>query len=262
MISRHSPTPTAPRSHLANARRLAVGFGVSLLLATVGLPAKLAAQSPEPAPPAVDGDQLGAWYMYFFTARFGEGPWGVQGDAQLRQWNLAGDLEQLLLRGGLTYRPEGFDGMLTLGYASITTGQFGRDFDGTVHENRVYQEALLPHRVAKRLLLAHRFRFEQRWNEGQDLRTRYRYMLFANVPFNADALGEGVWHLALYNELFVNGQRDIGDGRAVEYFDRNRTYAGIGYGIAEGLRVQLGAMRQTTNAWAKNQLQVSLHQAW
>ena len=251
----------------ARSRRPA-GFGESLTLGAllavlcVSLSAKLVAQAPEPSPPPVDGDQLGAWYMYFWNTRFGESPWGLQGDVQLRQWNVAGDLEQLLLRGGLTYTPANVDGTFTLGYASITTGQFGGDFDGTVHENRVYQEALLPHRIADRILLTHRFRYEQRFNEGQDFRTRYRYMLFFNVPFNDTKLGKDVWHLALYNELFVNGQRDIGDGRSVEWFDRNRTYGGIGYGIAEGLRVQLGVMRQTTNAWAKNQLQVSLHQAW
>ena len=245
---------------------VAAGFGVSLrttlltVLAVLSLSAKLAAQAPEPTPPAVDGDQLGAWYMYFYQAKFKEdGRWGVQGDLQYRQWNILGDLEQLLLRSGLTYSPEGFDGLLTLGYANITTGQFGSDFDGTVNENRIYQEALLPHRVADRILLTHRFRYEQRFNEGQDFRTRYRYMLFFNVPFNDTKLGKDVWHLALYNELFINGERDT---PTRQFFDRNRTYAGIGYGIAEGMRVQLGVMRQTTNAWAKNQLQFSLHQTW
>ena len=51
-------------------------------------------------------DQLGAWYMYFFNTNFNDSPWGVQGDIQHRNWNIAGDLEQLLLRGGLTYSPK------------------------------------------------------------------------------------------------------------------------------------------------------------
>ena len=38
-----------------------------------------------------DEDQLGAWYMYFFSGKMGEGPWGVQGDAQFRNWDLGGD---------------------------------------------------------------------------------------------------------------------------------------------------------------------------
>ncbi len=207
-------------------------------------------------------DQLGAWYMYFFTKRFSDGPWGVQGDFQLRQWNIAGDLEQLLLRGGLTYTPRDVAGTFTLGYANITTGQFGSELDGTVSENRIYQEALLPHKIAARVLLTHRFRYEQRFNEDQDFRTRYRYNLFLNVPLNGEGLTKGVFYAALYNELFINGQQDIGDGRTVAWFDRNRTYLGLGYGLSPKLRTQLGVMRQTTNAWAKNQLQFSLHQAW
>ena len=235
------------------------------LLAAAALIASAAAagaQGSSPTPPPIDGDQLGAWYMYFWNVRFGDSPWGLQGDAQLRQWNVAGDLEQLLLRGGLTYSPDDVEGTFTLGYANITTGQFGGDFDGTVSESRVYQEALLPHRLAERVLLTHRFRYEQRFNDGQDFRTRYRYNLFVNVPFNGDGLDSGVWYAALYNELFVNGERGIGDGRRVEFFDRNRTYLGLGYGLRDGLRAQLGVMQQTTNAWSKPQLQVSLHQAW
>ena len=215
-------------------------------------------------PPPVDGDALGIWYMYFHQARFGEGPWGVQGDLQFRNWDVpGGDLEQLLLRSGLTYTPEDVAGTFTLGYASITTGQYDRDFDGAVHENRIYQEALLPHRLADRILLTHRFRYEQRFNEGQDFRTRFRYNLFVNVPFNGDdGLGAGVWYGAFYNEVFVNGERDIGDGRRVRFFDRNRTYLALGYGLSPKLRLQAGWMRQTTVDWAKNQLQLSAHHTW
>ena len=200
--------------------------------------------------------------MYFYTARFGESPWGLQGDLQLRQWNIAGDLEQLLLRSGLTYTPRDVQATFTLGYASITSGAFGVDFDGTSHESRVYQEALLPHRLASRVLLAHRFRYEQRFVEGQDFRTRYRYNLFVNVPFNGTTLTEHVWYAALYNELFVNGERGIGNGRTVQAFDRNRTYLGLGYGLSPKLRVQAGWMQQATDAWTKGQLQLSLHQRW
>ena len=53
-----------------------------------------------------DEDQMGAWYMYFWSADFKETGWGAQGDLQYRNWNIIGDLEQLLLRGGLTYVPK------------------------------------------------------------------------------------------------------------------------------------------------------------
>lgn len=50
----------------------------------------------------VDEDQLGAWYMYFFNAPFENSQWGLQGDVQYRNWDLIGDLEQFLIRGGVT----------------------------------------------------------------------------------------------------------------------------------------------------------------
>jgi hypothetical protein len=230
----------------------------ALLLAALLLAATIA---PSAALADIDEDKLGAWYMYFFNRSGGEGNWGFQGDVQYRNWNLGGDLEQLLLRGGLTWTPDSGNITLTLGYANITTGVFGSD-DSTNTEHRVYQEASLPQRVADRLLLRHRFRYEQRWVDGQDFRTRYRYALFANIPLNRKDLNRGAWYLAFYNELFINGQRDIGDDRTVEYFDRNRLYGAVGYSIRDNLRLQGGYMYQYAEAFRKGQLQLSLHHAF
>ena len=206
----------------------------------------------------IDQDQLGGWYMYFFDAKFKESSWGVQGDIQLRNWGVADDLEQLLIRSGITYRPKNAEVKLTLGYGNITTGTFG-DSEATVKENRIYQEALFPVKFGKRLYTNHRFRYEQRFVENQDFRTRYRYNLFLNIPLNKAVIENKTVYLSIYNELFINGERSIGNGNTVEIFDRNRRYYALGYQIKQGMKVQLGTMRQTTNAWAKNQLQLSFH---
>lgn len=224
-----------------------------LALAALAAPSQVHAQ--------IDEDQLGAWYMYFFDARFDDSQWGLQGDLQYRNWDMLGDLEQLLLRGGLTWRPRSNDALLTLGYANITTGEFG-DGDATVNEDRIYQEAALPQKIGNRIFLRHRFRYEQRWVENQDFRTRFRYAIFMNVPFNRDDLGKGAWYLSLYNEIFINGERDIGDGGTVELFDRNRFYAAIGYSLSDRLRLQTGFMHQKTDNWDKPQFQLSVHQAF
>ncbi|MEM1327793.1 MAG: DUF2490 domain-containing protein [Bacteroidota bacterium] len=208
-----------------------------------------------------DEDQLGTWYMYFFNEKFGESQFGIQGDYQFRFWNAGSDLEQILLRTGLTYAPKNADILFTLGYANITTGEFGESTE-TVGEDRIYQEGLFGQKIGERFFLTHRLRYEQRWVEDQDLRTRYRYNLFVNVPLNATKMGKGTIHLALYNEIFLNGQRDIGDGRTVQFFDRNRIYLGLGYGFTDKLRMQLGWMKQTTVNWSKGQAQVSLHHSW
>ena len=74
---------------------------IRTLLIAVGLLASMSG----PAVAQVDESQTGAWYMYYFDASPGNERWGYQGDIQYRNWNLGGDLEQLLLRGGLTYTP-------------------------------------------------------------------------------------------------------------------------------------------------------------
>ena len=203
-------------------------------------------------------NELGAWYMYFFDKSIPESAWGFQGDIQYRNWNVAGDLEQLLLRGGITYKPKEVDIKLTLGYGNITTGAYGSE-TSTTSESRIYQEALFPVQFGNRVYTNHRFRYEQRFVENQDFRTRYRYNLFVNIGLNKEAMEAKTVYLALYNEIFINGERKIGRHKEVEVFDRNRFYTALGYMINKELKVQLGFMKQTTNSWTKNQLQVSLH---
>ena len=207
----------------------------------------------------INEDKLGAWYMYFFNTTFKESRWGIQGDLQFRNWNIGGDLEQLLVRSGLTYEPKNATIKLTLGYGNITTGSYGAD-NSTTAESRIYQEALWPVQFGNRVYTNHRFRYEQRFVENQAFRTRFRYNLFLNIPLNKPSMDEKTIYLALYNELFINGERNIGDGKSVAVFDRNRLYGALGYIIKKGLKVQLGVMNQTTDSWSKNQLQLSLHQ--
>ena len=75
----------------------------------------------------VDESQLGGWYMYFFNTSHEKSKIGFQGDVQYRNWNIAGDLEQLLLRGGVTFKPDNANIKFTLGYGNITTGTFGEE---------------------------------------------------------------------------------------------------------------------------------------
>jgi hypothetical protein len=174
----------------------------------------------------IDEDKMGAWCMYFFNTTFKE--------------------------------PKEADIKLTFGYGNVTTGTYGSD-QSTRTESRLYQEALFPVRFGNRFYTNHRFRYEQRFVEGQDFRTRYRYNLFLNIALNNPEMHKGTFYLAFYNELFINGQRSIGDGDPVEVFDRNRCYAALGYMIKKGLKIQFGAMNQTTDTSSKNQLQLSIH---
>ncbi|WP_244906424.1 DUF2490 domain-containing protein [Jejuia pallidilutea] len=206
----------------------------------------------------IDQSKTGSWYMYFFNTQFKNSDFGIQGDLQHRNWNVLGDLEQLLVRTGVTYTPKNSGIMFTLGYANITTGTFG-DSTASTNENRIYQEGLFSQKLGGRFFLTHRFRYEQRFVENQDFRTRYRYNLFLNIPLNKKALEKNAIYTAFYNEIFVNGQTNIGNNNTVALFDRNRTYLGLGYVLKPGQRFQLGWMNQKTNNWGKGQLQFSFH---
>lgn len=206
----------------------------------------------------VDENKLGAWYMYFYNHQFNNSQWGIQGDFQYRDWQVLGDKEQLLLRSGITYRPTNTNILFTAGFANITSGVFGSSDDST-NENRIYQEALIPQKIGRQIFISHRFRFEQRFVENQDFRTRYRYNLFLNIPFNSKDLSAKTIYGAFYNELFLNGQKQVSKTNSVEIFDRNRSYFGLGYVLRKQLRFQVGYMIQTTNNWSKGQLQFSMH---
>ena len=209
-----------------------------------------------------DPDEMGAWYMYIFNTRFkNDSLWGIQGDIQHRNFNLIGDLQQLLIRGGFTFMPKESPIKLTLGYAYIDNGTPG-DSDNRTSEHRFYQETSFPLKLGKGIYSNHRFRYEMRFVSDQDFRTRYRYALFLNIPINKPAIEPKTFYLSLYNEVFINGQRKTGNGRTVAFFDRNRIYGALGYAFRKNLKMQFGMMRQTSNCFWKNQIQISLHQTF
>jgi hypothetical protein len=209
----------------------------------------------------IDENELGAWYTYAWNATFEERRIGFQGDVQYRNWDSVGDLEQLLLRAGVTFRIDESRALFTAGVAHITSGAYGAS-SATTGERRMYQEALIPGRVGRKVFLTHRFRLEQRWLDGQDFRTRARYFFGLNVPFNQDTLGKGAVYLSFYNELFANLETEIGDGRRVDNFDRNRAYLAIGRSLRDDLRLQIGYMFQKTETVGKGQFQLNFFQTF
>lgn len=210
----------------------------------------------------VNPEAQGGWYMYFWNANLKKNGLGFQGDVQYRNWNIMGDLEQLLLRAGMTYQPKNTSVKFTLGYGFILSGDYGFPDQSTSIEHRIYQEALLPQKIGSRVYLKHRFRFEQRFVQDQNFRLRLRYNLFLDIPLNKPEMKKGVFYIALYNELFVNTSKDIGNGRTVEFFDRNRLYGALGYHILDKLKVQLGYMYQSNNSYGKGQFQLSVHHSF
>lgn len=198
--------------------------------------------------------ETGAWYIYFGNARFKNSPLSLHIEAQYRNHNIIGDLEQLLLRGGLQYNLKDNAATFTAGYGFIRSEPEGSDNTAFTTEHRLYNEALLRQGIG-RVRLMHRFRYEWRFITDQIFRTRFRYAVFVNTPLNQKSMAKNALYLALYNEVFINGQK-LDNG---PIFDRNRAYAALGYMLTDRIGIQAGYMVQSLENSSKGQLQLSLH---
>ncbi|MEP2937171.1 MAG: DUF2490 domain-containing protein [Gilvibacter sp.] len=201
---------------------------------------------------------LGGWYTYNWNTQFKETPWGLDGEVQYTGFEVVGDLDWLLVRAGVTYQPKGTNLKFAVGYGHATFGVFG-PANNKVTENRTYQQLNMPQKFGKRFYFLHRFRYEQRFFRNDLYRSRLRYGLFLNIPLNNSEFNAKTWYLSLYDELFLNGERQLNDGRVLSYFDQNRIYGAVGYVFKKGLSARVGFMRRTTNSADNAQLQVSVH---
>ena len=182
---------------------------------------------------------LGNWLIYFGNKQFNE-KWNLHHEIQYRNYNLIGDLEQLLIRTGIGYNL-GSKSNLLVGYGYINSENYTgiSDAQATVQEHRIYQQFITKQNIGT-VALQHRYRFEQRFIEG-DFRTRFRYFLGINIPFK-----ESNYYTSFYNEIFLNGDGNV--------FDRNRIYSGIGYRFNSKVRFEFGYMSQVFQGFSRDQL--------
>ncbi len=208
----------------------------------------------------VDEDQLGGWYAYSLDGSFDDSRWGLHVDIAHRTFDVVDDLEQRQIRAGFRFRPGPGNVVWTFGYLRGAAGEFGESNDKT-RESRLYQEAVVPQPVGTRVYLQHRFRFEQRWIDGQDFHTRFRYGLFADIPLNRTDVGAGAFFLHFYNEILLATGRSRGSDNSVGAFDSDRLFAGVGYSFSDTLKIRGGYMLRFTDGADKGQLVISLSQS-
>lgn len=185
--------------------------------------------------------KLGNWWIYFGNKTMNS-KWNWHHEVQYRNYNVIGDLEQLLLRTGIGYNLSENNNNLLLGYGFIHSQNYHQDAENKleVDEHRIYQQFINRHK-AGRSSVQHRFRFEERFVEN-DFRMRFRYFLSVNIPLSE----ENKWYLSAYNEIFLNTEE--------EYFDRDRLYGGLGHRFSEILRLEAGYMNQFLNGSHRDQL--------
>lgn len=188
----------------------------------------------------------GNWYIYFGTAQLNE-KWSLWAEAQYRNYNFIGDLEQLLLRTAIQ-RHLGKQVVLSQGYGFIQSEPYVQNEKKANTEHRLYQQLVLKNRFS-RVYLNHRYRLEERFLED-DFRLRFRYFLQLNVPLNKNTLDKQAIYFSAYNEIFLHADSPV--------FDRNRVYAGLGYVFSPALRGELATMTQLRERTQRSQFQIVL----
>ena len=183
----------------------------------------------------------GNWLIYIGSKQLNS-KWNLHHEIQYRNYNIIGDLEQLLIRTGLGYNIGSRSNVL-LGYGYINSENFTGNGDDqlTVEEHRIFQQFITKQNIGS-VSLQHRYRFEQRFVES-DFRTRFRYFLGINVPFK-----DSKYYLSAYNEIFLNGESNV--------FDRNRIYGGLGYKVKKGIKIELGYMSQVFETASRDQINI------
>lgn len=184
--------------------------------------------------------ELGDWLMYYGDKKISE-KWNFEHDLQYRNYNAIGDLEQLIVRGGIGYNLSQDNNNILFGAAYLFSQNYIDEVEDkeNVNEFRTYQQFNNYHNF-KKLHVNHRIRFEQRWirNEVDNLfKTRFRYLVSLKLPINHTELINNTWYASTYNEIFLNTNTQ-------NVFERNRTYVGIGYKISSRFTLEAGYMNQ------------------
>lgn len=199
---------------------------------------------------AAQKSDVGNWFIYLGNQKLNN-RWNWHNEVQYRNYNFAGDLEQLLLRTGVGYNLTPGNNNILLGYGFILSKPYiaGTDNKTETREHRIYQQYITRQQFG-RLYLQHRYRIEERFIENQDFKVRFRYFLSANLALSKKTLEPGAIYLSAYNEIFINDRSPV--------YDRDRIYGALGYCLGKNFRVELGGMTQLLENRKRSQFQVAL----
>ncbi len=199
---------------------------------------------------SAQSSDFGNWFVYFGNQKINKSlNW--HNEFQHRNYNLLGDMQQLILRTGIGTNLKPNNHNLLMGYGYIKSQNYLPNSKSKVEleEHRVYQQYLFKNKIPHCFLL-HRLRIEERFIQDE-FSMRFRYFLNLNIPLNHKKMVPKTVYLSIYDELFFNLTEPA--------FDRNRIYGAVGYVLSNNVKIEIGAMNQATNTQQRNQLQVVLY---
>ncbi|MCB9244799.1 MAG: DUF2490 domain-containing protein [Flavobacteriales bacterium] len=190
--------------------------------------------------------RLGNWLIGFGNQQL-NAKWNYHYEAQYRNYDAFGDMEQLLLRTGFGYNLTEGNNNILLGYGFIRSANYnGSGGQNIFNEHRIFQQFITRQRFG-RTALQHRYRMEERFFSELN-RFRFRYFLGINVALNRSAMEASTFYWSCYNEIFIQPHRTV--------FDRNRLYSGLGYMVDKHYRFELGYMNQFFERGGRDQLNI------
>lgn len=180
---------------------------------------------------------LSGWYAWEGRWQPEHGRWGVDIDLQLRDFQIADDFAQASIRGGVFAAPTALPLRFTVGGAWFANGRVGEDGPLSV-ERRLYQTLDFAQPLAPAVRLVHRARAEQRWFEDQGFRTRYRYRLGVETRIAGE--GDRALFFIVSDEVLLNGETRLDDGRPIDRLDANRSYLAVNAPLRNATRIEVG----------------------
>ena len=192
---------------------------------------------------------IGNWFAYMGNQKINN-KWNWHNEVQYRNFNFAGDLEQLMIRTGLGYNLSENNNNVLLGYAYVHSKPYiaGTDVKTRTDEHRIFQQFITKQQFG-RVSISHRYRFEQRFLQD-DFKMRLRYALLLNIPINKKVMDKNAVYVSLSNEVFINTKQN--------HYDRDRIYGGIGYCFSKYVKVEAGVMSQLLPATNRTQFQIMI----
>lgn len=187
----------------------------------------------------------GNWISYFANQPFGK-KFTLWNEIQYRDYKIAGDFNQLLLRAGIGYNLTENNNNILAGYAYIITDSKPGEDENVFNENRLWQQ-FFNRQVINRVIFQQRYRTEQRFFNDQ-FQFRFRYMTNVLIPLTHKKLEKNTIYTHFFNEVFIKANSPK--------FDRNRVYAGLGYAISPTKRIEIGFLNQTLDLSSRNQIQI------
>jgi hypothetical protein len=190
---------------------------------------------------------FGNWLIYIGNKQLNS-KWNIHNEIQYRNYDVIGDLEQLLLRTGVGYNISNSNQNILLGYGYIHSENYNSEGTNktSVNEHRIFQQFTSKQAIGK-VKLSHRYRFEQRFVET-NFKLRLRYFLGINIPLVKVSDSDKVLYVSMYNEIFLNTKTSI--------FDRNRLYSGLGYAINKNVKIEAGYMNQFFETSSRDQFNI------